>query len=103
MKESERRCMVDDDIGECDCERLGGQFNTALRSTYQERRGLVYDNYRIGIEEEIKTDPKSFFFGYVDLKKKRVGYPSVMSFEDQSGSVSQEICVLFAGAIGSRA
>jgi hypothetical protein len=25
------------------------------------------------------------FFRYVDLKKKRVGYPSVMSFEGQSG------------------
>jgi hypothetical protein len=47
MKESERRCMVDDDI--------------ALRSTYQERQGLAYDDYRIGIEEEIKTDPTSFF------------------------------------------
>jgi hypothetical protein len=35
MKESERRCMVDDDISECDCERLRGDFTT-LRSTYQE-------------------------------------------------------------------
>jgi hypothetical protein len=32
---------------------------------------------------------------YVDLKKKRVGYPSVMSFEDRSASGSQEICDLF--------
>jgi hypothetical protein len=37
------------------------------------------------------------FFGYVYLKKKPVGYPFVMSFEDQSGSVSQEICDLFVG------
>jgi hypothetical protein len=59
MKESERRCMVDDDISECDCERLGGNF-TALRSTYQERHRLAYDDYRIGIEEEIKTDPENF-------------------------------------------
>jgi hypothetical protein len=29
------------------------------------------------------------FFGYVDLKKKRAGYPSVMSFEDRSASGSQ--------------
>jgi hypothetical protein len=34
------------------------------------------------------------FFRYVDLKKKRVGYPSVMTFESQSGS--QKICDLFA-------
>jgi hypothetical protein len=52
------------------------------------------------------------FFMYVDLKKKRVGYPSVMNFEGQSGS--QEICAVCEfygadicertmGAIGSRA
>jgi hypothetical protein len=69
MKESERRCMVDDDISECDCERLRGDL-TGLRSTYQERHGLAYDDYRIGIEEEINTNPKSFFFRYVDLKRK---------------------------------
>jgi hypothetical protein len=50
MKESERRCMVDEDFGECDCERLRGDL-TALISTYQERHGLAYDDYRIGIEE----------------------------------------------------
>jgi hypothetical protein len=60
MKESKRRCMVDDDINECDCAKLQGDF-TALRSTYHRRRhGLAYDDNRIGIEEEIKTDPKSF-------------------------------------------
>jgi ABC-type transport system involved in multi-copper enzyme maturation permease subunit len=37
-----------------------GDF-TALKSTFKERHGYVYDNYRIGIEEEIKTDPKSVF------------------------------------------
>jgi hypothetical protein len=26
IKESERRCMVDDEISECDCERLRGDF-----------------------------------------------------------------------------
>jgi hypothetical protein len=51
--------MIDDDISESDCERLRGDFN-ALRSTYQERHGLAYDDYRIGIEEEIKTDPIFF-------------------------------------------
>jgi hypothetical protein len=30
------------------------------------------------------------------LRKKRVGFPSVMNFEGQSGSESQEICDLFA-------
>jgi hypothetical protein len=60
IKESERRCMVDDVISDCDCEGLRGDFTT-LRSTYQERQGLAYDDYRIGFEEEIKTDPRSFF------------------------------------------
>jgi hypothetical protein len=33
MKDSERQYMVDDDISECVCERLRGDFS-ALRSTY---------------------------------------------------------------------
>jgi hypothetical protein len=66
MKEYERRCMVDDKISDYDCERLCGDF-TALRSTYQERQGLAYDVYRIGIEEGIKTDPRSFFLGMLML------------------------------------
>jgi hypothetical protein len=48
----------------------------------------------IVIKDEIKTEPKRFL-RYVDLKKKRDGYPSVMNFEGQSGSGSQEICDLF--------
>jgi hypothetical protein len=55
IEESERRWMFDDDISECDCEGLRGEL-TALRSTYQECRGVSYDDYRIEIEEEIKTD-----------------------------------------------
>jgi hypothetical protein len=49
MKESERRCQVDDDISECDCGGLRGDL-TAFRSTYQERHVLAYDDYCIGIE-----------------------------------------------------
>jgi hypothetical protein len=36
------------------------------------------------------------FFGYADLKKKRVGYPSVMHFEGRLASGPEEICDLFA-------
>jgi hypothetical protein len=68
MKESEHGCMVDDDISECDCERLRDDF-TALRSTYQERHRFAYGDYRIDIKEEIKTDPKSFFLGMLILRK----------------------------------
>jgi hypothetical protein len=52
--------MLDDLINDCDCERPRSDFTT-LRSTYQERYGLAYDDYRIDIKEEIQTDPKSFF------------------------------------------
>jgi hypothetical protein len=39
----------------------------------------------------LKRPTLRVFFRYVDLKKKRIGYPSVMNFEGQSGSGSQEI------------
>jgi hypothetical protein len=48
--------MIDDDISECDCERFRRDF-TALKSTYQERHRLAYDDFRIGTEKETKTDP----------------------------------------------
>jgi hypothetical protein len=46
----------------------------------------------------IKSDPKTFF-GYVDLKKKRIGYSSVMHFEGKFASGPEEICDLFAAFI----
>jgi hypothetical protein len=49
-----------------------------------------YDDYRARIEEAIKSDPKTFF-GYVNLKKKHVGYPSIMHLT----SGPEEICDLF--------
>jgi hypothetical protein len=64
-----KRCMIDDDIDDYDCERLRDDF-TALRTEYQEHHGRVHDNYRIGIEEAIKTDPRSFLL-IVDRKKKQ--------------------------------
>jgi hypothetical protein len=44
----------------------------------------------------LKRPTLRVFFRYVDLKKKRIGYPSVMNFEGQSGSGSQEIYDHFA-------
>jgi hypothetical protein len=38
----------------------------ALRSTYQVRHVLAYDDYRIDIEEEIKSE---FFLGMLILRK----------------------------------
>jgi hypothetical protein len=54
----------------------------------------AYDDYRARVEETIKSDPKTFF-GYVDLKNKRVGYRSVMHFEGRLVSGPEEICDLF--------
>jgi hypothetical protein len=53
------------------------------------------DYYQVGIEEAIKSDQRTFF-GYVDLKKKRFGYPSVMHFESRLASGPDDICNLFA-------
>jgi hypothetical protein len=56
--------------------------------------GLLMTIIVLALKRRLRQTLKKF-----DLKKKRVGYPSVMSFEDQSGSESQEICDLFAGLI----
>jgi hypothetical protein len=56
---------------------------------------LAYDDYRIEIEEAIKSDPKTFF-DYVDLKNKYVSYPSAMHFEGRLASGPDDICNLFA-------
>jgi hypothetical protein len=79
----EQRCMIDDYIDNCDCERLRDDF-TALRTKYHEhglvniRRYIRLVNMILAIEEAIKTDSRCFVFGYVDLKMKRGGYSSVM-------------------------
>jgi hypothetical protein len=65
--------VKDDVIDNWECKRLREKF-VSLREKYQQQHGRVYDDCRARIEEAIKSDPKTFF-GYVDLKKKRVGYP----------------------------
>jgi hypothetical protein len=42
----------------------------------------------VRIEEAIKSDSKTFFGYDVDLKKKRVSYPSVMHFEGHLSSTN---------------
>jgi hypothetical protein len=76
----------------CECEQLRGKF-FSIREEYR-----AYDDYRVGIEEALKSDPKTFF-GYVDLKKKRVGYPSAMHFEGRLASGPDDICSLFGDFI----
>jgi hypothetical protein len=60
--------------------------------------GRANADYRVAIEETIKIDPKTFF-GYVDLKKKRVGYPSALHFEGRLASGTDDICNLVADFI----
>jgi hypothetical protein len=68
-KDSEKRCLKDDAIDNCECKRLREKF-VSLREKDQQQHGRAYNDYRAKIEEAIKSDPKTFF-GYVDLKKKR--------------------------------
>jgi hypothetical protein len=54
----------------------------------------IYDDYCVGIEEAIKSD-----FCFVDLKKKCVGYLSVMHFDGRLASGPDDICNVFADFI----
>jgi hypothetical protein len=78
----------------CECDRLQEKF-VSLKEEYQQQHGRAYDDYRARIEEAIKSDPKTFF-GYVELKNKRVGFPSVMHFKGHLASGREKICDLFA-------
>jgi hypothetical protein len=54
--------MSNDDIDDCDCERLRDDFTALKTDNHQEHHGGTYDVYCIGIEKAIKTNPKSFFW-----------------------------------------
>jgi hypothetical protein len=58
----------------------------------------AYNDHRVGTEKVTKRVPKTFF-AYVDLKKKRVGYPSDMHFEGRLASGPDDICNIFADFI----
>jgi hypothetical protein len=92
-KAREKRCLKDETIDDCEFEQLRREF-LSLREEYQLMHGRAYDDYRVGIEEAIKSDPKTFF-GYVDLKEKHVGYQSIMHFEGRLASGPDDICNLF--------
>jgi hypothetical protein len=67
MKKGKRRYMIDDDIDDGNCERLRDDF-TAFGTEYQKHHERAYDDYRIGIEEAIKTDPRSFLGTLISRK-----------------------------------
>jgi hypothetical protein len=76
MKESERRCMVDDNISECNCERLQAIL-LLLEVHIRSVMGLLMTIIVLAFKRRLRPTLRVFFM-YVDLKKKRVGYPSVM-------------------------
>jgi hypothetical protein len=79
LKQSEIRCLTNPLIDECACENLRDEF-VAARSELQFVSKKAYHAYYENVEKSIKSDPKAFF-KFVDLKKKRVGLPSVMKDE----------------------
>jgi hypothetical protein len=96
-KASEKRCLDDETIDDCECEQLRREF-LSLREEYQLMHGRAYDDYSVVVEEAIKSNPKTFF-GYVDLRKKRVCLTSVIHFEGRLASGPEDICNLFADFI----
>jgi hypothetical protein len=57
IKLNERRYMLDDDIDDCECNRLRDDI-TALKTEYQEHHWRARDDYRIGIEKAITIKHK---------------------------------------------
>jgi hypothetical protein len=92
MTESEQRCIVDNDFSECDCERLRAIL-LLLELRIRSVKGLLMTIIVLALKKRLRPTLR-IFFGYVDLKKKRVGYPSVINFEGQSGSGSQFVICL---------
>jgi hypothetical protein len=78
-KDRKNRCLKDDAIDNCECERLREKY-ISLREEYQQQHGRAYDDYHAKIREAIKSNPKTFFLKG-RLKKKRVGFQLVMHFE----------------------
>jgi DNA-directed RNA polymerase delta subunit len=58
-KDSEKRCLKDDAIDNCECKRFREKL-VSLREEYQQQHGRAYDDYRARTEETIKNDLKTF-------------------------------------------
>jgi hypothetical protein len=86
--------MSNEHIDDCECERFREDFVFA-RSDYQLIHRGAHDDYREKTKRSIKKDPKTFF-RYLDLKKKKFGYPYVMKFGNRKAASNEEKCELFA-------
>jgi hypothetical protein len=82
-------------------EEIQAQYDTActrfrdLRCDFKILHRLKYEEYIVKTENNIKTDPRSFF-KFTDLKRNSSGYPSTMFLGDQAARDLQEIANLFA-------
>jgi hypothetical protein len=90
MKESERRCMADDDISEFDCERLR-TILLLLEVRIRSVMGLLMTLIELALQRRSR---KNVLVIHMSIR---------LNFEGQSGPGSQEICERTMGAIGSRA
>jgi hypothetical protein len=78
-------------IDNCECERLREKFvSLSIRISTVEHTMITAQKSRRRLRAIRRP-----FFGYVDLKKKGVGYPSVMPFEGCLASGPEKICDLF--------
>lgn len=70
-------------------------FYEAVRKEFQLSQKYLYDSYMLEMEAQIAQDPKSFW-RYVNLKRKSSGFPSNMTYKDQTVSGCQQVCDIFA-------
>ncbi|XP_017467428.1 PREDICTED: uncharacterized protein LOC108359872 [Rhagoletis zephyria] len=61
---------------------------------------FLYRNYILGIESNIKEDPKSFWH-FIKSKKNNSSIPSAVFFEDKCASTPAEVANLFAAFFSS--
>jgi hypothetical protein len=65
------------------------------RAEHKNLYNKCYASYMDGIENGIKRDPKRFF-DFTNYKRKTVGYPSSMRYNNSVGDCSADICEFFA-------
>lgn len=68
---------------------------SCLRSEFQILNRFLYNMYVVEIESNIKNNPKKFW-AYVDSKRNCSGFPSSMSFGNDTANTTDGICGLFA-------
>jgi Reverse transcriptase (RNA-dependent DNA polymerase) len=66
-----------------------------LRRDFKSLHHIKYEQYIQKIEDNIKTDPRTFF-KFADMKRNSCGYPSAMFLNDDAARSPQEIANLFA-------